>query len=444
MAAPDFKVQTLGQCKIRSPLGLGTTPGDGIADYVPDDTYVLYQVSYLSSETPSCDLTIERAGPRELIYFDPGKTRAAFVTCGGLSPGLNNVIRSMFLELHYKYQVSQVIGFRYGYRGINPRYNIEPVKLTPEYVRTIHNEGGSVLGSSRGAEDVGVLVDTLEQMNIDILFCVGGDGTLKGAHEIAEEIKKRDKKISIIGVPKTIDNDIAYVYKTFGFDTAVGVVREALQCAHTEAQGTPNGIGLVKVMGRDSGFIAAYSTLASMEVNFCLIPEVHFDLYGEGGFLDLLEKRLRSRGHAVVIVSEGAGQYLFDNDERRTDASGNVLHRDIGLLLKDEIQKHLAKVGLAGSLKYIDPSYIIRSVPANASDAVFCDNLARNAVHAGMAGKTDVVIGLWNGFYVHVPIQLVTKDRKKVNPESYLWRNVVGATGMPMEMKSRAPGRGEK
>ena len=439
MIAPNFQVQTLGDRKIKSPLGLGTTPGDGIADYVRDDTSVLYQISYENSETPNTDLSMERAGPREMIYFDPGKTRAAFVTCGGLSPGLNNVIRSMFFELHYKYQVAQVLGFRYGYRGINPNYNIEPVKLTTEYVRTIHNEGGSVLGCSRGAEDTGMLVDTLDAMNIDILFCVGGDGTLKGAHDIAEEIKKRQKKISIIGVPKTIDNDIPYVYKTFGFDTAVGVVREALQCAHTEAQGAPNGIGLVKVMGRDSGFIAAYSTLASMEVNFCLIPEVHFDLYGEGGFLDLLEKRVRSRGHAVVIVSEGAGQYLFEEDERRTDASGNVLHRDIGLLLKDEIAKHVASAGLASSIKYIDPSYIIRSVPANASDAIFCDNLARNAVHAGMAGKTDVVIGLWNGFYVHVPIQLVTKDRKKVNPESYLWRNVVGATGMPMEIKSKGP-----
>lgn len=439
MIAPNFQIQTLGDRRFKSPLGLGTTPGDGIADYVADDTYVLYQVSYERNEKTNCELSMERAGPREMIYFDPGKTRAAMVTCGGLSPGLNNVIRSIFLELHYKYQVAQVVGFRYGYRGINPKYNIAPVKLTPEFVRTIHNEGGSVLGCSRGAEDTKVLVDTLENMNIDILFCVGGDGTLRGAHEIAEEIGRRNRKIAVVGVPKTVDNDIPYVYKTFGFDTAVGVVREALQCAHTEAEGTPNGIGLVKVMGRDSGFIAAYSTLASLEVNFCLIPEVRFDLYGEGGFLDLLEKRVRSREHAVIVVSEGAGQYLFDEKERKTDASGNVLHRDIGLLLKDEIAKHVARVGLSCSIKYIDPSYMIRSVPANASDAIFCDNLARNAVHAGMAGKTDVVIGLWNGFYVHVPIQLVTQDRKKVNPESYLWRHVVGATGQPMEIKARGP-----
>jgi 6-phosphofructokinase 1 len=282
-----------------------------------------------------------------------------------------------------------------------------------------------------------MLVNTLLGRGINILFCIGGDGTLKGAHAIAEEIKKRGGDISIVGVPKTIDNDIAFVYKTFGFDTAVGMVREALQAAHTEAACARNGIGLVKVMGRDSGFIAAHGTLASLEVNFCLIPEVDFDLDGEGGLLDLLEKRLRSRGHAVVVVAEGAGQHLFEQASSAKDASGNLQHQDIGLLLKDEINAHMKKIGLESSLKYIDPSYIIRSVRANAADAIFCENLARNAVHAGMAGKTDVVIGLWHGLYVHLPIRLVTQSRKKINPESYLWRNVVGATGQPLSMKSK-------
>jgi 6-phosphofructokinase 1 len=269
------------------------------------------------------------------------------------------------------------------------------------------------------------------------LFCIGGDGTLKGANAIAEEIERRGKKLSVIGVPKTIDNDIPFVYKTFGFDTAVGVVREALQAAHTEATGAPNGIGLVKVMGRDSGYIAAYGTLASLEVNFCLIPEVDFDLEGEGGLLDLVQKRLEDRSHAVIIVAEGAGQNLFATAATAKDASGNILHHDIGLLLKNEINTHFKKKEFPIYLKYIDPSYMIRSVPANAADAIFCENLARSAVHAGMAGKTDVVIGLWHGLYVHLPIKLVTSSRKKINPESYLWRNVVGATGQPIQIKSK-------
>jgi len=437
LSPEDFKVKCLGENNYESPLNLSKIRGDGIADYVPDNASVLYQVTSEDGGQFRTDLTIERGGPRERIYFNPPKTRAAMVTCGGLSPGLNNVIRSMFLELHYKYQVKEILGFQYGFGGMNPANGMDPIVMTPEYVRSIHREGGSVLGCSRGAEDPSVLVDTLLGRGINVLFCIGGDGTLKGAHAIADEVERRGKKISIIGVPKTIDNDIAFVYKTFGFDTAVGVVREALQAAHTEAVGARNGIGLVKVMGRDSGFIAAYGTLSSLEVNFCLIPEVKFDLDGEGGLLNLLEERLKRRGHAVIIVAEGAGQELFETASTARDASGNVLHQDIGLLLKNEINAHFKKLDFPVSLKYIDPSYIIRSVPANAADAIFCENLARNAVHAGMAGKTDIVIGLWHGLYVHLPIHLVTTSRKKISPESYLWRNVVGATGQPTQIRSR-------
>ncbi|MCK5405842.1 MAG: ATP-dependent 6-phosphofructokinase, partial [Candidatus Krumholzibacteria bacterium] len=272
---------------------------------------------------------------------------------------------------------------------------------------------------------------------IGYFLYIGGNDSMDTANKIAELAHKRGLDLTAVGVPKTIDNDIAFVYKTFGFDTAVGVVREALQAAHTEATGAPNGIGMVKVMGRDSGFIAAYGTLASLEVNFCLIPEVDFDLEGEGGLLSHLEDRVRRRGHAVIIVAEGAGQRLFESASSASDDSGNVLHQDIGLFLKDEINAHFKKTDLAISLKYIDPSYIIRSVPANAADAIFCENLARNAVHAGMAGKTDIVIGLWHGMYVHLPIELVTTSRKTINPESYLWRNVVGATGQPRSLRSK-------
>jgi len=436
LSPEDFRVKRLGDNGFESPLKLSKVRGDGIADYVPDNSCVLYQVTSEDGEEFRTELKMERGGPREQIFFNPSETRVAMVTCGGLSPGLNNVIRSMFLELHYKYQVKEILGFQYGFGGMNPAKGLDPIVMTSEYVRSIHREGGSVLGCSRGAEETSVLVDTLLGRGINVLFCIGGDGTLKGAHAIAEEVERRGKQISIIGVPKTIDNDIAFVYKTFGFDTAVGVVREALQAAHTEAIGAPNGVGLVKVMGRDSGFIAAYGTLSSLEVNFCLIPEVDFDLGGKGGLLDLLEKRLKQRGHAVIIVAEGAGQQLFETASSVKDASGNVLHQDVGLLLKDEINAHFNDIRFPISLKYIDPSYIIRSVPANAADAIFCENLARNAVHAGMAGKTDIVIGLWHGLYVHLPIHLVTTSRKKINPESYLWRNVVGATGQPLQIRN--------
>jgi 6-phosphofructokinase 1 len=434
----QFKVKTLGERRVPSPLRLSPHVGDGLAHYVPDGTRVLYKVAGEREEDFDSELVLERAGPRESIYFEPADTKVAVVTCGGLSPGVNNVIRSLVLELTFQYGVREIVGFRYGYRGMNPAHGYDPLPLTYEAVRTIHNEGGSVLGTSRGAEDVAVMVDRLLDMNIDILFCIGGDGTLRGAHAICEEIDGRGAKLAVVGIPKTIDNDIPFVYKTFGFDTAVEVVRQAIDGAHVEAIGTVNGVGLVKVMGRDSGFIAAYGSLASMQVNFCLVPEVPFDLRGEGGFLDCLERRLAKNGHAVIVVAEGAGQQLFPDRSREHDASGNVVPRDIGILLREEIANYLRKRGLVFGMKYIDPSYMIRSVKANAGDAIFCDNLARSAVHAGMAGKTDVVIGLWHGIYTHVPIPLTVRGRRHIHPESYLWRSVVAATGQPMVMRVRA------
>jgi len=434
----QFKVRTLGTCTVPSPLGLTAHVGDGLAHYVPDSTRVLFKVAGEKPADFSPELFLERAGPREQLFFEPGRTRAAVVTCGGLSPGVNNVIRSLVLELCFGYGVRDIVGFRFGFRGMNPERGHEPVELSYEFVRTIHNEGGSVLGTSRGAEDAEVIVNRLEALGINLLFCIGGDGTLRGAHALWEEIQRRGEKIAVIVIPKTIDNDIPFVYKTFGFDTAVEVVRQAIDGAHVEATGTVNGVGLVRVMGRDSGFIAAYGCLASVQVNFCLVPEVPFDLHGEGGFFDCLVKRLERHGHAVIVVAEGAGQQFFHDKPREIDASGNMVPHDIGIFLREEIFRHLKSRGMLFAMKYIDPSYMIRSVEANASDAIFCDNLARNAVHAGMAGKTDTVIGLWHGIYTHVPIPLTVRGRRHIHPESYLWRSVVAATGQPMQMRAGA------
>jgi 6-phosphofructokinase 1 len=435
----QFAVQMLGPCTVPSPLSLSAHVGDGLAHFVPDQTRVLYKIAGEDTEDFSLDLFLERAGPRDHLYFDPARTRVAVVTCGGLSPGVNTVIRSLVLELTFQYGVKDIVGFRYGYRGMNPARGYPPVDLTYDVVREIQNDGGSVLGTSRGAEDAKLLVDRLQEMEISILFCIGGDGTLRGAHAIWQEVHRRGAKIAIVGIPKTIDNDIPFVYKTFGFDTAVEVVRQAIDGAHVEAISTVNGVGLVRVMGRESGFIAAYGSLASVQVNFCLVPEVAFDLHGEGGFLDCLVKRLEHHGHAVIVVAEGAGQQFFQDRAHEVDASGNVVPHDIGIFLREEISKYLKSTGMVFAMKYIDPSYMIRSVKANASDTIFCDNLARNAVHAGLAGKTDVVIGLWHGIYTHVPIPLTVRGRRHIHPESYLWRSVVAATGQPMVMRARAP-----
>lgn len=428
----DLLVANLGPCQVPSPLCLSTVPGDGIGDFVPDEARVRYVIELLDGRAPDADhdLLFEKAGPREKIFFDPRQTSVAIVTCGGLCPGLNNVIRSLFLELHHNYGVANVWGIRYGYRGLNPQEGDAPLLITPQFVENIHRQGGTALGSSRGPQDPAVTVDFLVEKKIDALFCLGGDGTQRGAEAMHQEIARRKLPISVIGIPKTIDNDIAYVTQTFGFSTALEKAKEVIDGAHAESKGAPRGIGLVKVMGRDAGFIAAGATIASQEVNFALIPEAKFPLEGEGGLLAALAQRLDERQHAVIVVAEGAGQFLLD-EESACDASGNRKQADIGPPLASRIVKYFDSIGKPVNLKYIDPSYTIRSVPANCEDSLLCDAMARHAAHAAMAGKTGVMIGYWHDAYIHVPIPLAVAQKKRVSPESELWVAVEACTGQP-------------
>ncbi len=436
----DFIVSTLGKGSIKSPLNLNKIKGDHIYNFVEENERLLYDVTLEHFEkvkkNGKAPLSFERAGPREHIYFDSPKTKAAIVTCGGLCPGINNVIRSLVMGLYYRYNVQNVVGVQYGYQGFIPKYNLPFVELTPEKVKNIHLFGGTVLGSSRGEQDVATIVDTLEKENIKILFTIGGDGTLRGAQAIHEEVTKRNLKISVVGIPKTIDNDISFIEKSFGFETAFTKASSIIRDAHNEATGAFNGIAIVKLMGRDSGFIAATAALSMPDVNFVLIPELEFDLYGENGFMEALRKRVAENQHALIVVAEGAGQHLFNNSDKVKDPSGNVLHKDIGILLKDEIARHFKELAIPVSVKYIDPSYIIRSAPANPSDSVFCSKLALNAVHGAMAGKTSFVVGRWKSAFTYIPIPLAVRERKKIDLEGDLWWNVLETTGQPSIMKN--------
>jgi 6-phosphofructokinase 1 len=409
------------------------TPGDGYPSFVPDELCVPDGVEFLDGQPARERKLFEKAGPRETIYFDPGQTTAAIVTCGGLCPGLNDVIRSVFLELHMNYGVRTVWGIRYGYQGLNPRVGVPPLRLVPEMVEDIHREAGTMLGSSRGNQDPAVMVDFLVRNKIDILFCVGGDGTQRGAHAICEEVARRGLKIAIIGIPKTIDNDIPYCDQSFGLVSAVAEAQKVLDCAHAESKGVPYGIGLVKLMGREAGFISAAATVASQDVNFTLVPELPFVLEGDGGFLAALHARILARRHAVIVVAEGAGQDLFAKARQDHDASGNIKFQDIGTFLKQEILDYFAQHGPEVSVKYIDPSYVIRSVPANCEDSILCDQFARYAVHAGMAGKTDLLIGHISSQFVHVPIEMVVREKRRMPLEGQLWSAVLSATGQPRQ-----------
>jgi 6-phosphofructokinase 1 len=439
LKAADLAVDSLGEPTRPSPLDLSTTIGDDTANYVTDSQSVLMHVDRDAvvalvregKEPPA----FQMAGPRERIFFEPGTVKAAIVTCGGLCPGINNVIRTIVNELHYRYSVRSIMGIRYGYRGFIPKYGYEPIPLTPDTVKDIHEKGGSMLSSSRGHQDPSDIVDFLQRKGISLLFAIGGDGTLRGALGIHNEARKRGLPISVIGIPKTIDNDIAFVERTFGLETAFSIAAESIRSAHTEAIGAPNGIGIVKVMGRMSGYIAANAALALAEVNFCLIPEVHFGLDGSFGLHALVEQRLRQRDHAVIIAAEGAGQEYVEDTSGRKDESGNPVLNDIGVFLKDSTKKYFKEhTDLYVNIKYIDPSYMVRSVPANAHDAIYCIQLAQNAVHAGMAGKTGIIIGQWSGQFTHVPIALATSRRKVLSPEDPLWLSVLEATGQPYKI----------
>ncbi len=428
---------SLGERTIASPLGLSTASGNQFPNYVADGTRILDQVELGPGASIDEACALEKAGPRELIYFDPKKTRAGIVTSGGLCPGINNVIRSIVFELLHKYGIQSVTGFRFGFAGLDPGAGgPEPITLGLEQVRNIHNFGGTMLGTSRGEHDPKVMVDTLVARGIHILFAIGGDGTMRGAHAIAEEVERRGEKISVIGLPKTIDNDIAFVDKTFGFETAVAMARTAIDAAHTEALSVINGVGLVKLMGREAGFIAAHATIASHDVNVCLVPEVPFRLDGPTGLLAHLERRLAERRHAVIVVAEGCATRLFDaatTKDAPRDGSGNVQFQelDVGKHLKKVIAKHFTDRKIPITLKYIDPSYMLRGVPAGAMDSVFCAELARYAVHAAMAGKTDMMIGRLHRAFTHVPLPLVLWKKKRIDPDSELWLAVTESTGQP-------------
>jgi 6-phosphofructokinase 1 len=430
--AADLVVRRLGQPAVASPVARLLHGRVSSPHYVHEYDRVLLddtvEMAAARGSKASALPSLEPGGPREYIYFRPATTRVGIVTCGGLCPGLNNVIRGLVLELAENYGVTDVVGFRDGYRGLVS--GEEPMQLTPALVAGIHNRGGTILGTSRGGQDAAAMVTTLTRLGVSVLIVIGGDGTLRGAQEIADEADRRGVTLAVVGVPKTIDNDIPYIDHSFGFQTAFARATDSIKAADTEASSTPNGVGLVKLMGRHSGFIACYAALASHDVDFVLVPEVPVSLDGAAGFLACLRQRVMQRGHAVIVVAEGAGQDLVTGDGAR-DASGNARLADIGGLLRERIAADFAAAGLELSLRYVDPGYAIRSVPANGYDAVYCLRLAQAAVHAAMAGRTAMVVGRWHGRFVHLPISLATGSRNQVDPDGDLWMSVLEATGQP-------------
>src|ERR1700752_3335406 len=345
---PDFDTDDLGECTVVSPLRAIRFMDPAKRVLFRADIDELRAQLQAGVDPPAFEL----AGPRQRIYFDPATLRCGIVTCGGLCPGMNDVIRSIVFCLHEKYGVPTVYGFRFGYEGLADRNGLAPIELTTRRVGQIHEVGGTVLGSSRGPQPADEMVDTLERLGIQLLFTVGGDGTLRGAHSIVEAVRRRNLEIAVVGVPKTIDNDISFIETSFGFDTAVEAARHATRAAYVEASCHRFGIGLVKLMGRASGFVVSFATLADTQVGLCLIPEIDFSI---DGVVRAARQRIERDGYVVIVVAEGAGQNLLDK-AAEWDESGNRRYGDIGALLRDQIRETFRAQGSTASVKYIDPS----------------------------------------------------------------------------------------
>ena len=416
-----MNIPTLGEARFPSPIDFS----------VSDEARMPAHVVFTPGATAPENILFEIAGPRPKLFFDPKNTRAALVTCGGLCPGLNNVIRSVFLTLHHVYGVKEVLGFLNGYVGLDPELGEEPLVLTTALVEDIHKEGGTLLKTSRGPVDIVRAVDNLIARGVDILFTIGGDGTQKGGYDLYLEAKRRGHPLAVVGIPKTVDNDVPFVSRTFGYLTAIEQACKVIECAHTEAHSVENGISIIKLMGRHAGYIATGSTIASQDVNFTLVPEIPFALEGDSGFLAALKKRVLKRNHAVIVVAEGAGQDLLENAGDERDASGNIKLKDIGLFLKEKIATYFKAENIPATLRYFDPNYIVRSCRADSEDSILCDFYARNAVHAAMAGKTGLLVGLHHDVFIHVPVELLATQQKRIDPKSQLWHALLSSTGQP-------------
>lgn len=429
--------------KMRSPVSddfAGGYPSDEKwHGYINNNDRVLLKVIHYSSPAsagaecidPDCtwvEQWVHRAGPREEIYFRPEEVNAAIVTCGGLCPGLNDVIRQIVITLDI-YGVKNIVGIPFGYRGFTDK-GLKEMPLTRKVVQNIHLSGGSLLGVSRGGPTVKEIVDSMEERGTNMLFVLGGNGTHAGAVAIHDECRKRRMKVSVVCVPKTIDNDILLMDKTFGFDTAVEEAQRAINSAYIEAHSAYRGVGLVKLMGRSSGFIAMHASLASGQVDICLIPEVPFHIHGPHGVLRHLEYLLDTKGSAVICVAEGAALNLLEKSNA-TDASGNAVLGDIGVHIQQEIKKYFKELGTSADVKYIDPTYMLRAIRANASDGILCTILGQNAVHGAFAGFSGITVGLCNTHYAYFPIPEVIKYPRLVDPNSRMWHRCLTSTGQP-------------
>ena len=444
------KVELLGPLTVPNPaseesVGLYRTPE--ARKTVTADMDVIAQFQARAQPVPA----FLEAGPRRMLFHEPQSVRAVVVTSGGLAPGLNCVVHGIVTRHWNTYGVNAarrggIFGIYDGFVGLyNKPLDKTPASLRPEITEPWLDRGGSMLGARRFHEqELGELADqitaNLALNDINILYVIGGDGSLKVAHEIAQRAKARN--ISVVGIPKTMDNDVLWVWQSFGFNTAVQKAAEVVNTMHAEAESTRR-VGLIELFGAESGFVAANATLASGHVDLVLVPEIFLALCPQqceallDRFIEYLSQTVRSkeRAHAIVVLAEGVGE-LFK--QRQVKLGGQpVSGKNFAGELRDFLQGGLKDpLGRVVDVFVNQPRHNIRAVPANAYDQIYCARLGALAVDNALAGYTDVMVSQWLTEYVLVPLELVALGKKSIPPGGMFWKQVVSSTGQPFPASS--------
>lgn len=446
-------------------------------------------------------LTFPEAGPRENLVY-PMESRdgatdslqVGVLVSGGIAPGINAVIKGI-VDRHTLYSNHakenddtsydlEIIGYRDGFSGLLSGSHI---KLNRKKVRDFANKGGSLLGTSRyhplldlddpGKRDSAVRDIISNLKDIDILYVIGGDGSMRAAHMIWTRAQRMHaegeaSKLSVVAIPKTMDNDILWVWQSFGFMSAVEKAKQFVLQLHTEASSNPR-LGIMQLFGSDSGFVVTHAALASGVCDYVLIPEADFSMEV---LCEFIKKKLKSRykrgqdgksPFGMILMAETAiprdginspgCKYIDDPDVGLEKEEKIAIEKFIadGRRVQGQTQDALRRGGIKIISRVVqkeirqmkpgqywekfrvftnEPRHLIRAIDPSVQDVIFGQRMGTLAVDNAMAGYTDFMISQWLTEYVLVPLKLVVLGRKRVPQKGIFWKSVLANTGQPHEM----------
>lgn len=436
-------------------------------------------------------LSLPEAGPREKLYFPQKRQRplnVGIVVSGGIAPGINSVIdgivqRHKLYSIEHRYDI-EIVGFNDGFYSFFNKNKITLYKKINNQIKVnentaeFANDGGSFLKTSRYEEITGndielmnELVDKIYNEDIDILYIIGGDGSMRAANAIWEHAQlktffnKYRYKLSVIGVPKTMDNDILWIWQTFGFLSAVEKAREVIEQISVEIKSNPR-IGIVQLFGSDSGFVVSHAVLASKSgvCDLALIPEYKFKLSDVGDFL--VEKFIKKRDESFIpkalivmsetaipddakdfvkyaqlstdeekalfayLESEGFSHQIHERNDYLRSAGLKIVKAGLEEYFKRKKDKHNEDLIAWDRIRFFtnEPRHVLRAIRPSCSDVIFAQRIGTLAVDNALAGYTNFMISQWLTEYVLVPLPLVILGKKRIPTTGIFWKSVLAKT----------------